>query len=142
MACAGIGLAFCSPPAGPSSFDSPARAPTICAMVAEPREFQDKKVTMNAAVTSDGMHFTLLMDLAPACERGIVLNWDDKARPPETDRILDAIWRPWPGTSNKTIRGRFTGTLRHEERRDGLFPYMFVVSRVEDLEITIGERPW
>ena len=121
---------------------SPPPVVTICAMVENPHGFQNDLVTLDAEVSSDGKHFTLLMDASSKCQRGVVLSWDDHAAPHGSDRILAAIWRPWPGTTNKKIQGRFTGILRHQERVDGLFPWMFVVSRIEDLEIAVGERPW
>jgi hypothetical protein len=110
-------------------------------MVASPQEFRTP-VTLDAEVSSDGMHWTLLLDPASTCGRGIALSWDDGAPPQGSDRVNVAIWEPWPGTSNKKIRARFTGILRNQERDDGLFPYVFVVSRIDDLEIAIGQRPW
>lgn len=112
---------------------------SICAMIAAPEKFKDKLVVFNAPIESDGMHFTLLMD--ESCHRGIVLNWDRSAPPPEADRILDAIWQPWPSTMNKKIFGRFTGRLRFDQSNER-WPYVFDITRIDDLKIWIGQRPW
>lgn len=129
---------------------------SVCALVADPKRFEGRSVTFEVFVESDGLHHTLLMDrpmpwtrgehAEPSvrdlewCDRGISFRMGGELK--ETTEILDAIYRPWPGTHNKTIQGIFTGVLKQDPRDDGLFPYILEVSAVKSLKIHIGDQPW
>ena len=112
----------------------------VCAIVADPKDFAGRRLVLNTSISADGMHLALLM--GPACERGIQFQFTHAVPEAVQQQIRSAIFEPWPGTTNKVIRGRFEGTLRRDREEERLFPYYLEVEKVANLDIKIGERPW
>jgi hypothetical protein len=102
--------------------------------------FVGKLVVFDASITADGMHLALLLD--SSCNRGLRFDFAPSVKPEHAKAIDDAIWKPWPGTSGKTISGRFTGVLRRDQSETRFRPYVFEVTHIGDLKINIGQRPW
>jgi hypothetical protein len=97
-------------------------------------------VALNTSISADGMHLALLM--GPSCNRGIQFQFASSVPQTAQDQIIKAIFQPWPGTSGKSIAGRFEGTVRYDRGEERLFPYYLEVEAVKDLTIKIGQRPW
>lgn len=114
---------------------------SVCQLVAEPESYLGRPVSLTTRIEADGMHWALLM--GPKCHRGLFYNHAGSVPTETQEAISKAIFEPWPGTRGKTIEARFTGVLRRD-REDGIsrkFPYYFEISRVENLNIKIGQRP-
>ena len=111
----------------------------VCEIVGAPQRFVSRRVALDTSISADGLHLSLLM--GPSCDRGIRFRFASTVPRNTQDRITDAIFQPWPGTSGKSITGRFEGTVRYD-RSERLFPYSLEVVAVHDLEIEIGRRPW
>ncbi len=118
---------------------------SVCEIVISPEAFIGRAVTVETNIESDGRHLSLLN--GARCKRGLRFSFTSSVPQSTQDKIMAAIFKPWPGTSGKTIKAHFRGTVRRvprdEERSHPIFfPYFFEVSSVSDLEIQIGKRPW
>ncbi len=82
---------------------------TVCVIVSQPQQFDQRIVRFKALVLSDGLEGTVLFD-SQCPEKGIELYVGSES---SNDKgwiaLWDAIFRGRPGTRGKEIAGTFTG---------------------------------
>jgi hypothetical protein len=82
---------------------------TVCAVAADPALFDGRVVTVPAIFESDGFEYSSLAD--PAC--GSIISVISGPTDDNAHQVLTkAVSRGRRGTSDKNIRGTFTGTFR------------------------------
>lgn len=118
--------------------DVQATASTVCQLVRESARFNGKVVRVRGAVSSDGMHWTLLVD--SQCELGIVLrSSEDVVKHPERHADIEsfqsALATGTRGTLDKHVSGNFTGRFIWTPTSDHE-PRVLQLQSISDLVVT------
>lgn len=118
--------------------DQPIRT-SVCAVIANPRAYDRKVVTVRADVLTDWHHGSILVD--PSCKGGF--NYWDDAAPRHEARALDhAIGTLLDGGGDRTASATFTGRVTWHPRKRSFFqsPFELRLTRIENVTERLKER--
>lgn len=116
---------------GPGPAASPADSVLFCDVVGHPTLFKKRRISFVARLESDGIHAVVLLD--PTCKGGMTI--DLSHAPGAWKPVEDALFTGGPGTSDKTITARWTGSLDLSGETRGEAPSLFVES-IDELNVT------
>jgi hypothetical protein len=125
---------------------APAQAPlnairtTVCAVVASPRTYSGKVISITGRVESDGTHGSMVVD-DRCIELGIGLTAHNRYRGEET--LASALGRRYPGTIDKTINAIVIGTFKWNPKEDPPRVLVLELQEVRDVSVVMkgAQRP-
>lgn len=106
---------------------------TICELMAAPRNFDGRRVSVVAQIESDGIEHTTLID--ESCpERGVTPYVPENSRAnPDMMALQETMFRGRPGTNDKRVTASFKGVFRRYPNR--MPSRRLILESVTDLHI-------
>lgn len=104
--------------------ESPAESVAFCDVVGHPTLFKKRRISFVARLESDGIHAVVLVD--PSCKGGMTIDLSHAAA--AWKPVEDALFIAGPGTSDKTVTARWTGSLDLTGEARGEAPSLVVES--------------